>query len=97
MPVLFALIAIVLSSPIAQAQVPVQRKTCAAAQQEVARSGRYYKIANGRDVVPIYPVYTDPGYCSMYETAYTRRERTLDNPRCLVGYTCMDRDPDDWH
>lgn len=73
----------------AQAQVPAQRKSCEAVQQEVASTGRYYKVANGRDVVPIYPVYADPSVCEPSDSVIVRREPTLDDPRCLVGYACQ--------
>lgn len=76
----------------ASAQTTVDRMTCSAAINTAARTRRYYK-RTGFGVVPIMPVFPyDGGFaCLITEYASPQVERTLDTPRCVIGYRCQER------
>jgi hypothetical protein len=79
-------------APSAFAQAVADNMTCAQAVSTYERNGRIYKLAHGKDVIPIYngvPVsqksrlVCDWGYIkSAYYT------KTLDNKRCVISYRC---------
>jgi hypothetical protein len=79
-------------APEAFAQAVADNMTCAQAVSTYERNGRIYKLAHGKDVIPIYngvPVsqknrlVCDWGYI---RTAYYTK--TLDNKRCVISYRC---------
>jgi hypothetical protein len=83
---------LVLLPSAAFAQAVADNMTCAQATSYYERNGRIYKIAHGKDVIPIYngvPVsqknrlVCDWGYV---RTAYFTK--TLDNKRCVISYRC---------
>jgi hypothetical protein len=76
------------------AQVSVDRMTCAAAVHAVQATHSYdKKTAFG--VVPIMPVIPKgPGESVNCPARFIPSffiERTLDNPACVVGYSCVER------
>lgn len=82
-----------LSTPVS-AQVAVDQLSCAAAVQTTQRTGAYSK-RTGFGVVPIRPSYTvgrtGVGSCPpRFELSFFI-ERTLDNPACVLGFSCVER------
>jgi hypothetical protein len=75
------------------AQAIADNMTCAAAVNYYERHGRIYKIAHGKDVIPIYngvPVsQRDALHCGFGYVRVAYRTRTTDNPRCTISYSCV--------
>jgi hypothetical protein len=71
----------------------VDRMTCAAAKKVVQATGGYEK-RTGFGPLPIRPVIPESrqGYCPGHSVPVFTIEKTLDNPACVVGYTCERRD-----
>ncbi|MFO1147357.1 MAG: hypothetical protein U1E62_03190 [Alsobacter sp.] len=71
----------------------VDRMTCAAAKKVVQATGGYEK-RTGFGPLPIRPVIpeTRQGFCPGHSMPVFAIEKTLDNPACVVGYTCERRD-----
>ena len=89
---LFSLFLMALASA-ASAQAVADNMTCAQAVSHYERNGRIYKIAHGKDVIPIYngvPVsqqnrlFCEWGY---RKTPYSTK--TTDNKRCVISYRCV--------
>jgi len=89
---LFSLFFLALASG-ASAQAIADNMTCAQAVSQYERNGRIYKLAHGKDVIPIYngvPVsqqnrlFCDWGY---RKTPYSTK--TTDNKRCVISYRCV--------
>jgi hypothetical protein len=72
----------------------VDRMTCAAAKKVVQATGGYEK-RTGFGALPIRPVNPESrqGYCPGSSAPVFAIEKTLDNPACVVGYTCERRGP----
>ncbi len=71
----------------------VDRMTCAAARRQVLATGRFEKNTSFGPV-PIYGFVPDdggPNRCPRDTEQSWYVERTLDNPRCALGYTCNER------
>lgn len=76
------------------AQVPVDQMSCAAAIRMTQQSGSYSK-RTGFGVVPIRPMNTISRIGAVscpprFEVSFFV-ERTLDNPSCVLGYSCVER------
>ncbi len=72
---------------------PVNEMTCAAARRQVLATGRFEK-ETPFGPVPIYGFLPDdggPNRCPRGTDQSWYVERTLDNPRCALGYTCNER------
>lgn len=73
------------------APVTVRQQTCAQAQNQVIRTGRYYKdSADGP--LPIFgliPVNEPFPSCLVHQRLFYLRERTRDSAACLVAFTCI--------
>jgi hypothetical protein len=76
------------------AQVSVDQMSCSAAVQAAQRTGSYSK-RTGFGVVPIRPSYpisrTGAASCPPRFDLSFFIERTLDNPACVLGYSCVER------
>jgi hypothetical protein len=81
------------AAPAAAQAETVDRMTCAAAKKVVQATGGYEK-RTGFGPLPIRPVNPESrqGYCPGSTAPVFAIEKTLDNPACVVGYTCQRRD-----
>jgi hypothetical protein len=90
-----AIALLALAGPCTQAgaQAIADNMTCAQAVSYYERNGRIYKIANGKDVIPIYngvPVSREPAlHCEWGYMKAPYRTKTLDNRRCVISYRCV--------
>jgi hypothetical protein len=77
----------------AGAQAIADNMTCAQAVSHYERNGRIYKIAHGKDVIPIYlgvPVSRRNAlYCDYGQIKAPYSLKTTDNRRCVIAYQCV--------
>jgi len=77
----------------AGAQAIADNMTCAQAVSHYERNGRIYKIAHGKDVIPIYlgvPVSRRSALrCDYGQIAAPYSLKTTDNRRCVIAYQCV--------
>jgi hypothetical protein len=71
----------------------VDRMTCAAARAQVLATGRYEKMApwGPTPIFGFHPADGGPNRCPRDTDVSPNTERTLDDPRCYLGYTCNPR------
>jgi hypothetical protein len=71
----------------------VDQMTCAAAIRQALTTGRYEKQTSF-GVIPMFGFFPNdggPNRCPRNTDQSWNVERTLDNPRCPVAYTCNER------
>lgn len=71
----------------------VDQMTCAAAIRQALTTGQYEKKTSF-GVIPMFGFFPNdggPNRCPRYTDQSWNIERTLDNPRCPVAYTCNER------
>jgi hypothetical protein len=77
----------------ADSQAIADNMTCAQAVSHYERNGRIYKIAHGKDVIPIYlgvPVSRRNALrCDYGQIIAPYSLRTTDNRRCVIAYQCV--------
>jgi hypothetical protein len=75
------------------AQVSVDQMSCSTAVQMTQRTGTYFK-RTGFGVIPIrpgHPISHGGAMCPPRFALSFFIERTLDNPQCILGYSCVER------
>lgn len=87
-PVLSCLLLAVSSGAQAQVRPAIPAMTCASAADLVARSGA---VVLTTGPITYARIVRDGGFCNIPEAPKPAFERTLDNPKCFVGYTCQDK------
>lgn len=88
-PMKLVSVLLLLGSFAAQAQVTVDKMTCAQAQAYSEANGRYWVDAGPDGAIPIYPTYTlETVNCGGRTTTTPELRRTLDNPECIVSWYC---------
>ncbi len=84
--------ALVLLSATLAAAATVDRMTCAAAQRQALTTGRFEKMTGfgSTEIFGFWPNDGGPNRCPIgyFQSWYV--ERTLDNPRCPIAYTCTE-------
>jgi hypothetical protein len=77
----------------AGAQAIADNMTCAQAVSHYERNGRIYKIAHGKDVIPIYlgvPISRrNQLRCDYGQVKVPYSLKTTDNRRCVIAYQCV--------